>query len=1013
MSERVTFNIKVINKPAYIFRLEGITLVFVFVLISAQTLAAENIILRESYAGNLSFALTGNTMRSGSNGCSLLNNSSAAISIPASSNVVAAFLYWSGSGSNDTQVNFSGANISADVIYNENIDGLSYYSARADVTNRVSSVSATYNVSGLNFDRSSSYCTGGRSYGGWALVIVYENAQEPLRVVNIFDGFRNFWNNSITLTPNNFVVADNPAALGGKHAHITWEGDADISNSENLRFNGSVLSGSGNPQGNQFNSYSNSTASSTSGVDVDIYNIGNYLTAGSQSVTSVYTSGQDRVYLSAEIISIPNRDVADLSLTVNNPATVQRGDNAVLALRVTNNGPRSANAVQVEIPLTDGLSLSSFSGNNWLCSSQSNAVICQLSNLANNQYSDLSVTLSTAATTLNSESLSISTSSNTFDHRMSNNSQQVTLAIVDPDLSTSVKRVLDLNGGQVRPDDTLRFEIEITNSGAAVVSNMTLTDHIPSLISSFQVFSHPVGAQLTTQPAPAGNFGRGVVSLSALTIPAGESRILTIDGVLSSGAQDSDSFTNTAILSGSGLNLSLTSPIITVNSALSIKGNKPLYLQPNLTLTRVATTDSSSAIEITNNSTVNWQLTPALQTDMVLNYSQGIPFRFYARNGYDGGDNRAYNHTFDIRLSARRSGTDILLASQTLTAELLTAGNTSGLEVIREFNTDLSVQNAEPLLNGDILQISIRQSGSQYSDPVDLFLRRNGNNSQVALTSNTVINVDSVALYDAPYPGGNTLNAAQRGQVIYIRGEVSDPFGADDITAATLSLFDPSGNQLLNNTALTPVAASNAVKVYEYSITMATDASAGNWKASIRAEEGYENLVFSSKDLSYPILLFPQLNLTKNAEVISDPVNGSTNPKAIPGAEIIYTLTALNQGEGQTDADTLVIDEQIAATTSLYVADFNGAGPAEFIQGAANSGLTYGFSALNAANDDLDFSNDTDSSDGITYGYVPQPDAEGFDANVTYIRFMPKGTLNPASGSSQPEFKFRYKVKVQ
>jgi hypothetical protein len=77
------------------------------------------------------------------------------------------------------------------------------------------------------------------------------------------------------------------------------------------------------------------------------------------------------------------------------------------------------------------------------------------------------------------------------------------------------------------------------------------------------------------------------------------------------------------------------------------------------------------------------------------------------------------------------------------------------------------------------------------------------------------------------------------------------------------------------------------------------------------------------------------------------------------------------------------------------------------------SGLTYSFASLAAANDDLDFSNDTDSSDGITYGYVPQPDAEGYDANVTYIRFMPKGTLNPASGSSQPEFKFRYKVKVQ
>ncbi len=219
LNKRVTFNITVINKPAYIFRLEGIALVFVFVLMSSHTLAAENIILRESYAGNLSFALAGNTMH-----CS------------------------------------------------------------------------------------TPYCS-----TGWALVIMYENAQEPLRVLNIFNGFRNFWNNSITLTPNNFAVADNPAALSGKHAHITWEGDADIYSSENLPCNGSVSSGSGNSQGNQFNSYSNSTAISTSGVNIDIYNIGNYLSAGSQSVTPVYTSGQDRVCLTAEIIRVPNCDIADFN----------------------------------------------------------------------------------------------------------------------------------------------------------------------------------------------------------------------------------------------------------------------------------------------------------------------------------------------------------------------------------------------------------------------------------------------------------------------------------------------------------------------------------------------------------------------------------------------------------------------------------------------------------------------------------------------------------------------------
>lgn len=853
-----------------------------------------NIEFRERYTGNLSFAVTGNTMRYGYDGCSQLPSSAASINIPSGSNIVAAFLYWSGSGYNDSQVNFAGANVNADVVHNVIADGLSYYSARADVTNRVASGSSSYSVSGLSFDGYyHTYCQGGRAYGGWALVVVYENPQEPQRIVDISDGFRTIHYNSLNLSRDGFIVADNPAALGGKHAAIVWEGDSNITYSEGLSFNGSPLSDIYNPQGNQFNSYSNTTGTNTSGVDIDAYEIGSHLTPGSQSFSSSYSTGQDRIFLSAEIVSIPIRSPIDLS--------------------------------------------------------------------------------------------------------------------------TSIKRVIDLNGGLVRPGDTLRFEIEMTNSGIETVNNLALTDHIPSLISSFQVSGTPVGAQLTTQPAPAGDFGRGVVSLSALTIPAGESRTLTIDAVLSSGAQDGASFTNTAILSGTALNIPLTSSVITVNNILSIPGNKPLYLQPNLTLTRVATTDSSSTIEIANNSSVVWQLSPALQTDMSLDYSQSIPFRFYARNGNDSLDNTAYNHTFEIRLLARRSGTDTLLASKTLTAELLTAGNNSGLEIIREFNTELDVQNSAPLLSGDLLLLSIRQFSNSNSDPVDIFLRRNSNSnsSQLTLTSNTVINVDSIALYDAPYPDGNILYSAQRGQTVYIRSEVSDPFGADDITEATLDLFDPDNNQVLNNISLMAVAANDAIKVFEYSTTVMTDAQIGNWKASIRAEEGYENLVFSNKDLDYPVILYPNLNLTKNAQVISDPINGANNPKAIPGAEIIYTLTALNEGEGQTDADSLIIDDKIPSNVRVYVGDFNGTGPAEFIQGSVNSGLTYNFASLSAANDDLDFSNDNDDSDGILYGYIPQPDAEGFDANVTYIRFMPKGILNPASGGSQPEFTFRYKVKVQ
>ena len=45
-----------------------------------------------------------------------------------------------------------------------------------------------------------------------------------------------------------------------------------------------------------------------------------------------------------------------------------------------------------------------------------------------------------------------------------------------------------------------------------------------------------------------------------------------------------------------------------------------------------------------------------------------------------------------------------------------------------------------------------------------------------------------------------------------------------------------------------------------------------------------------------------------------------------------------------------------------------------------SSALTWTFTALNSITDDVDFSND----DGVTWTYVPVPDANGYDAAVTH-----------------------------
>jgi hypothetical protein len=153
----------------------------------------------------------------------------------------------------------------------------------------------------------------------------------------------------------------------------------------------------------------------------------------------------------------------------------------------------------------------------------------------------------------------------------------------------------------------------------------------------------------------------------------------------------------------------------------------------------------------------------------------------------------------------------------------------------------------------------------------------------------------------------------------------------------------------------------------------------------------------------------PALLVTKQVQTLSDPVNGATNPKSIPGGLKLYVVTVANQGAGPVDNDTVSIADQVPANTRLYVGDIGapGSGPVSFADGTPSSALTWTFTALNSATDDLDFSNDG----GVTWTYAPVPDVNGFDAAITHLRMRPKGVM-PGQGTGSPNFELRFRVMV-
>jgi hypothetical protein len=149
----------------------------------------------------------------------------------------------------------------------------------------------------------------------------------------------------------------------------------------------------------------------------------------------------------------------------------------------------------------------------------------------------------------------------------------------------------------------------------------------------------------------------------------------------------------------------------------------------------------------------------------------------------------------------------------------------------------------------------------------------------------------------------------------------------------------------------------------------------------------------------------PPLSITKTSSAVSDPVNGTTLPKYIPGAVVEYLLSIANPGAYTVTLDTLQLVDITPTNLELAIASI-GPGPAIFTQGTPTSALTYTFTSLSSTTDDLEFSYDG----ATTWSSSPSAAAiaSGYDAGITHVRFRPKGTM--AAGSSFT-FRLRYRVK--
>jgi uncharacterized repeat protein (TIGR01451 family) len=148
--------------------------------------------------------------------------------------------------------------------------------------------------------------------------------------------------------------------------------------------------------------------------------------------------------------------------------------------------------------------------------------------------------------------------------------------------------------------------------------------------------------------------------------------------------------------------------------------------------------------------------------------------------------------------------------------------------------------------------------------------------------------------------------------------------------------------------------------------------------------------------------------VTKTSSVDSDPINDDVNPKAIPGAEIVYSIIVTNSGSGSPDNKSIVIVDVLPANMTFFAGPFFGSSPVAFLHDPSVTGLTYIFSGLASTTDSLDFSDDG----GTSFAYVPAPDIDGLDPNVTHIRVIPDGIFAASDGTTDPSFEVQFKMDI-
>lgn len=99
-------------------------------------------------------------------------------------------------------------------------------------------------------------------------------------------------------------------------------------------------------------------------------------------------------------------------------------------------------------------------------------------------------------------------------------STSTNITVTRPNLSTSSKTFLDLNGGDPEAHDVLQYTLDIINTGNTAATGISVTDDLPVHTHNLTITSLPANGTNNSQPAPNGANGTGLLQFDNISLDA-------------------------------------------------------------------------------------------------------------------------------------------------------------------------------------------------------------------------------------------------------------------------------------------------------------------------------------------------------------------------------------------------------------------------------------------------------------------------------------------------------------